>query len=697
MATFTVTNTNNSGAGSLRQAISDANALTGRDIIKFGGLFNDAIADTINLTGSSLTIKDNLTIQGTDASLLSIIKNAASRVFDIRNGVSAAINGLTITNSYSSEGGGGAISNSGVLTLSNSNVIGNTADNGGGIYNSGNLTLNSSKIIGNDANERGGGIYNSGTLTVNNSTISSNNAIYDGAGIYNDGNLTVNYSTISGNEVANYDNNNYYPSSGGGIYNTTFGTIDVNNSSITSNHADQASGGGIYNSGILTVSYTTITNNNADDTSFEVGGGGIYNDGTLTVRNSTISNNTGYFGGGIYNQGTLTVRNANIRGNNASYGGGIYNVASATVIGSTISDNVAGGESNSSGGGIYNNGTLILSNDTISNNDGGYYGGGIANGFGYGEKTNGTASVTNSIISGNKAVYIGGGIYNNNVFTLKSSTVSDNDVGTAFFSDGRGGGIFNGDTFTAIASIISGNEVTSDGGGIYNTDGILKLINTTISGNKAIGSFSYDYYEGFGGGIYNNDGTVTLYNSTISGNSAYYGGGGIYNNDGTITVGNSTIVLNTAYDREKGKYNKGGGIYNLKGTAKIKNSIIAGNNKSATNPINPDVVGKFASNGYNLIGRRSGSTGFNSSEELKVAIAKVIDLKLKNNGGLVKTHALVAGSPAINSGRNQDVPSDTTDLDSDGNTTEPIPFDQRGIGFRRISGKKVDIGAFELA
>lgn len=55
----------------------------------------------------------------------------------------------------------------------------------------------------------------------------------------------------------------------------------------------------------------------------------------------------------------------------------------------------------------------------------------------------------------------------------------------------------------------------------------------------------------------------------------------------------------------------------------------------------------------------------------------------------------LVGSPAINTGNNTDVPQDTNDLDGDSNTTEPIPFDARGVGYQRISAGTVDIGAFE--
>ena len=450
MSTFTVTNTNNSGAGSLQQAILNANALAGKDIIKFGGLFTDAIADTITLAGSSLNITDDLKIDGTGADLLTVSGNNASGVFDISSDATVEIKGLTITK-------------------------------GNGYYY---------QSLG------GGGIYNQGTLTLSNASISSNNA----------------------------------------------------------------------------------------ET-----GGGIYNTGTLKVSNSAISDNTaGYYAGGIYNDGgTLTVSNSTISGNN---GGSSY-------------------YSDGFGGGIYNsNGTATVSNSTITNNSGGN----------------------------------GGGIYNSGTLLVNNSTIDSNSI------------------------------------------------------------FAFVGKSDIGGGIYNS-GIATVTNSTISGNKAHFGGG-IYNNGGTLTVSNSTITLNTAFRIELRyggyEYGDGGGIYNSNsGTITVKNSIVAGNfdtpNDDPANAINLDLVGKFISNGYNLIGSLGSSTGFNASEQLTVAIAEVIDTTLRNNGGPVKTHALITGSSAINGGKNADVPLDTTDQDGDGNITEQVPFDQRGSGFVRISGGKVDIGAFE--
>ncbi|MBD0385252.1 MAG: hypothetical protein ICV54_01645 [Nostoc sp. C3-bin3] len=268
MSIFTVSNAKNSGAGSLRQAILDANALAGKDIINFGGLFNDGLAHIISLSGSSLSITDDLTIQGTNPGLLTISSDSASRVFDIGNGVTAAINGLNITNSYKNAGGGGAISNEGIFNLSNSTITGNTAEYGSGIFNSGTLSVSNSTITGNSATNNGGGIFNSGSLSVDKSTIADNNA-NQGGGIFNyifkeDGSPNIGIVTVSNSTIR--DNTAEYD--GGGIYGSEFGTITVSNSLIKGNSVNFRSsyygGGGIFSSGILSVDKSSITGNSAE-------------------------------------------------------------------------------------------------------------------------------------------------------------------------------------------------------------------------------------------------------------------------------------------------------------------------------------------------------------------------------------------------------------------------------------------------
>ena len=177
-ATITVTNTNDDGAGSLRQAL--ANASHG-DTIHLG------ITGTITLTTGELLVDKSITISGPGAASLTVNGNFASRVFHVSSGVTAAIAGLTITNGADwtnaplTNAGGGIYNDHATLALDSCTVSGNSAVMGGGIYNDhATLALDNCTVSGNSVPWRSGGVYNDGsnggsaTLTVNNSTFSGN-------------------------------------------------------------------------------------------------------------------------------------------------------------------------------------------------------------------------------------------------------------------------------------------------------------------------------------------------------------------------------------------------------------------------------------------------------------------------------------------------------------------------------------------
>ncbi|MDR9402817.1 MAG: choice-of-anchor Q domain-containing protein, partial [Halothece sp. Uz-M2-17] len=296
------------------------------------------------------------------------------------------------------------------------------------------------------------------------------------------------------------------------------------------------------------------------------------------------------------------------------------------------------------GGGIFNRENLTLSNSTITGNSA-YSGGGINN--------NGTATLSNSTVSSNSAYDDGGGIYNTfGTATLSNSTVSGNSA------DNDGGGISNNGTVTLSNSTVSSNSAYDDGGGIYNTFGTATLSNSTVSGNSA--------YDG-GGGISNN-GTATLSNSTVSGNSADDDGGGIFNDSGgddTATLINSIVANNTA--------NQGNDLYNEAG--------------STQGTINAS---------FSLIEDNADQINGTDNSNIKNQDPLLDPAGLQDNGGPTKTIALTANSPAINAGDNSLIPADVKDLDGDNNTSEKIPFDQRGTGFDRLNFGTVDIGAVEL-
>jgi len=190
----TVINTNDSGAGSLREAIT--NVCTG-GTINFDAALN---GQTITLTSGELAISKNLTINGPGANLLTISGNNASRIFNIQTGMTAAISGLTVSNGNSASDGGGIV-NQGTLTLSASAITNSSSTgSGGGMVNVGGstMTISGSTLTGNTA-PIGAGVANGGGLTILNSTISANN----GRGFTNSaGTATIINSTISGNTDA---------------------------------------------------------------------------------------------------------------------------------------------------------------------------------------------------------------------------------------------------------------------------------------------------------------------------------------------------------------------------------------------------------------------------------------------------------------------------------------------------------------
>jgi hypothetical protein len=151
-STLTVTSIADSGAGSLRAEIAAAHK---GDTIAFDSSLN---GKTITLTSGELLISKNLIIAGPIDRNLTISGSNASRVFDVLNGVTGTLSGLTISNGQPGSGYGGGILNYGTLTVSNGILSGNSASNyGGGIYNTGTLTVTGS-ILSNNSAGIGGGI-----------------------------------------------------------------------------------------------------------------------------------------------------------------------------------------------------------------------------------------------------------------------------------------------------------------------------------------------------------------------------------------------------------------------------------------------------------------------------------------------------------------------------------------------------------
>ncbi|MBK9928209.1 MAG: hypothetical protein IPP66_23320 [Anaerolineales bacterium] len=252
----------------------------------------------------------------------------------------------------------------------------------------------------------------------------------------------------------------------------------------------------------------------------------------------------------------------------------------------------------------------------------------------------GTLTVTNSTLSSNSASNSGGGIYNNTgSLTMTNSTLFNNSAGYS------GGSIANLDEMMVVNSTLFNNSAAY-AGGIYSYSGT--VMNSVLYNNSAT----------YGGGI-SNYGPLTVMNSTLSNNLATYSGGGIYN-WGALTVTNSTLSNNSA--------NNGGGISNnYAATTLLYNTLIV-DSPSGLNCVRSG--GTLTANSFNM------DTDGSCDNAAEMSSAQINLQPLSDNGGPTQTHALGAGSLAIDAGNDSNCPA----------------TDQR---VTRPQGGHCDIGAYE--
>ncbi|MBL7037764.1 MAG: hypothetical protein ISR77_03995 [Pirellulaceae bacterium] len=242
VSTFTDENDGNYGPNelSLREALALAAEIPGADVISLDILRSPRASMELSL--GEFVVDSDVNIRGPGADLLTIDAAETGRVFQVAEGVTASIRGLTVT-------GGQAFAFLGPWFVPLP---------GGGIYNEGSLTLSEVAVTGNVATWSGGGIYNVGALTVRDSTISGNEAWEDGGGLSGSGTWLIANTTVSGN-LANRH--------GGGISGAG-GEWKINNSTIADNRADSDNngtglGGGIHVAqGTNAVTHSTIVAGN---------------------------------------------------------------------------------------------------------------------------------------------------------------------------------------------------------------------------------------------------------------------------------------------------------------------------------------------------------------------------------------------------------------------------------------------------
>ncbi len=255
--------------------------------------------------------------------------------------------------------------------------------------------------------------------------------------------------------------------------------------------------------------------------------------------------------------------------------------------------------------------------------------------------------------------------------------------GDSDFYDGTGGAIFNEANLTISGVTIRDNFSVGSGGGINHTyAGSLSITNSTISGNSTSGS---------GGGIYFHNYNpsapqITISNSTISGNTAAHRGGGLEIGAGLAVISSSTITNNTSSTSEGGGVSSQGSAFYTR--TEVTSTIIAGNAGGDVNFTSSGSGGinTFLSHGYNLIGTGNATGNFNQPGD-QTGITNPLLFPLAYNGGPTMTHALRAGSPALDAGNPAFVGPPANDQRS-----APFVrvFDNDGVG-----GARIDIGSYE--
>jgi hypothetical protein len=262
--------------------------------------------------------------------------------------------------------------------------------------------------------------------------------------------------------------------------------------------------------------------------------------------------------------------------------------------------------------------------------------------------------------------------------TYGGSTLSGLTIADGVANEGAGILVQLGNHFIQACQIVS-NSASIRGGGIQvETNAILSLYNSSVTDNQAV--------IGGGGIVHNGAATTALGSSTIARNRTtlpFEGiispqGGGIWVPAGLFQVVNSTIASNTSTYA-------GGGICNglfSTGSVQIVNSIIAGNSAVGAGP---DVVGAVTSQGFNLIGNTSGSSGFGATTD-QLNVNPLLG-PLGDFGGASLTMALRAGSPAIDKGYASGWYSDQREFIR--------PLDDPSIP-NAVGGDGADIGAYEV-
>jgi fibronectin-binding autotransporter adhesin len=630
---FTVVNTNNSGAGSLRDAVTQANAAAGPDEIRFSLA---GCPCTIALL-SELTTSGELTVTGPGADQLTLSGNNTNRIFSTTPGNPLHLSGLTLANGFNATQGGAIAS--GNLTLLNLNIKDSSAPYGGGAYVNGSLVMTNTVVQNNTAStSSGGGVYVGGALSASLATFRNNTAYADGGGAYVNGNVAFNGGSFENNhttQVKTYGGgggliafgvtvmsgtqfiNNASPAWGGGAYlaNFTAGTTNrLADLNFTHNNASYG-GGGLFQWFNAAITSTQFINNQSGTL-----GGGLYAGyaGSYNIRlhGGLIQGNSAPNGGGLYSDSSFTLQNTSIYSNTATNGrgGGALSIDRASVASSTFAYNTV--TTGGNGGGLVAEvgaaitDTLFLGNQVLAGGSGGglvvgtSQNGGTANllrltftqnassqGYGGGLLSYGATRLADSTFTSNISWNDGGGAWVRGPLTLTGGLFQGNQT-LLNEGSGGGGGLMSFGYTNMSGTRFVGNTTADWGGGAYiyyingmtaNVINLAEFTNNTATNGGGGGLFTWftttltapafsGNYAGYrGGGLY--AGYAGDWEPTVNGgvftSNSAVGGGGLYS-DAEVRLSGATFQTNTA------RSGFGGGVWTVK-SARVENGLFQGN------------------------------------------------------------------------------------------------------------------------
>ena len=582
------------------------------------------------------------------------------------------------------------------LTLDTVDVRGNVVEGGAGTGGgllaegaSGSLVLRGTTIRDNESPVNAGGLSLTNGLasaTISGTSITGNRSRF-GAGVlaFNVASLTIAASTIEGNRAS---------TRGGGLAFTGSTNAVLSNSRVRLNIADSTGGGGFYLQNTASARLTAVSMDsnqaNGPPSSTQGGGGAWVGSGTtFEMTGGSASGNvteTGW-GGAVWSSGaTVRLTDITAAANRAGGSGGAFALNSSTAVvmsNGVVRENQA--ISGSGGGLLVQDGTLTLTNTQFTNNLAGARGGGVqlaAN------AATTTATLTGARITENRAQSDGGGLgaFGAVALTITGGVLDDNRSVTATGgglsrnsslplvvtdaqisrnrAETQGGGLqIVGSGASTLRALRVQDNVAQTGGGGVTVGGAAALIEqSTFNGNSTA--------TGNGGGIFSSStANSTIRNVTLTGNSAV--NGGAIGATGTATVLHATVIGNLATGFGAGIASNSPG-----GNLTITNSLLAGNLRLGAgqncNNVIPMVI---ASGGGNLSDDPTCNPFFTLPSDKRNTPAGV-NVAQADNGGPTPTHALLAGSAAIDGG----VPAAC------------LAADQRGFARQGVC----DIGAFEF-